>query len=110
MRMDTFGFLLGALLGSLLLLVFSVNNDLSDIAFIGALLSTALLTIDDWLDELFFNLLHFVAAVKKHPVDPPSLSFTLSRHRSHPYKARQRWSNEHHIRRFADRGHSRHVL
>jgi hypothetical protein len=107
--MDTFGFLLGTLLSSLVLLIFSINNYLSDIAFIGALLSTALLTVDDWLDDLFLNLFHLITALKKHHIDQPS-SFAFSRHRPQPIKARQRWPNEHRIRRFADRGHNRHAI
>jgi len=102
MRIDSFFTSLSLLLASLLCLLISNNIAVCDVAYITALLSAALFTVDDWLDQLFMkaaNLLFAVSrarfAAKQSLVRTKTVPHFLIMKTSHPRKARQRWLISH---------------
>lgn len=89
MRIDSFFISFTTLVLSLLVLVFNSHPLLTDIAYISALLSVAIFTIDDWLDLAFTKLAGFLFRKRARKSHSRRLFFTR-RHRS--LKARRRWS------------------
>ena len=57
MRIDCFFISFYLLLFSLLILLVNNNTLICDIAYVTALLSAALFTVDDWLDQIFMKFL-----------------------------------------------------
>lgn len=89
MRIDSFFISFITLVLSLLVLVFNSHPLLTDIAYVSALLSVALFTIDDWLDLVFMKLARFL--FDKHPCQKNNRRLVIMR-QNRSLKARQRWS------------------
>jgi len=102
MRIDSFFVSLYLLLASLLCLLISDNILVCDVAYISALLSAALFTVDDWLDELFMKVAKLLFALsrarfaaKQSLVRTKTVPRFLITKATHPRKARQRWLISH---------------
>lgn len=101
MRIDSFFISFIALVLSLLVLVFNSHPLLTDIAYVGALLSVALFTIDDWLDIVFMKLARFLFGKYLRKKNNRRLFFMRQ---TRSLKARRRWSPVgpgHHLRRIS---------
>jgi len=105
MRIDSFFFSFIFLVLSLLVLLFSENLLLNDIAYIATLLSIALFTIDDWLDIVFMKLARFLFTISgtrftnNRTLRPAkNIRHLFFMRRTRALKSRQRWPHEHNNR------------
>lgn len=89
MRIDSFFVSFITLVLSLLVLVFNSHPQLTDIAYVSALLSVAIFTIDDWLDIVFTKLAGFL--FRKRP-RKQGIRRTFFKRQYRSLKARRRWS------------------